>query len=175
VLNPAGVRFGSGEIYSVLERTEFAARIDETICVGQRRPQDEDERVLLFVKMRTGHKLDRALEQAIRATIKAALSARHVPAYILEVEEIPVSGLVVRVRCERRDRLMLVFVFVFVAMGQYTINGKKIEIAVKKIISGVRVTPSATVANPGSLEEYYKYQEIERFAQPSGRSKDAKL
>jgi len=142
VLNPSGVRFGSGEIYSVLERTEFAAHIDDTICVGQRRTQDVDERVLLFIKMRAGHKLDRALEQAIRAAIKAALSARHVPAYILEVEEIP-----------------------------YTINGKKIEIAVKKIVSGARVTPSATVANPESLEEYYKYQEIERFAQPSRSAK----
>jgi hypothetical protein len=91
VLNPSGVRFGSGEIYSVLERSEFAARIDDAICVGQRRPQDKDERVLLFIKMRPGQALDQPFEQAIRATIKGALSARHVPAYILEVKEIPVS------------------------------------------------------------------------------------
>jgi len=91
VLNPSGVRFGSGEIYSVLERSEFAARIDDAICVGQRRPQDEDERVLLFIKMRPDQKLDQSFEQAIRTAIRAVLSARHVPAHILEVKEIPVS------------------------------------------------------------------------------------
>jgi acetoacetyl-CoA synthetase len=93
VLNPSGVRFGSGEIYGVLERPVFAARIDDTICVGQRRPQDKDERVLLFIKMRAGHKLDAPFEEAIRAAIKAALSSRHVPAHIFEVKEIPVSCL----------------------------------------------------------------------------------
>jgi hypothetical protein len=36
VLNPSGVRFGSGEIYSVLERSELVACIDDAICVGQR-------------------------------------------------------------------------------------------------------------------------------------------
>ncbi len=46
-------------------------------------------------------------------------------------------------------------------------NGKKIEIAVKKIVSGMRVVPSATVANLESLESYYRYQDIEKFAQPS--------
>ena len=75
----------------MLERPEFAARIDDAICVGQRRPQDKDERVLLFVKMRVGYKLDQPFEQAIRAAIRQALSARHVPTHIFEVEQIPVS------------------------------------------------------------------------------------
>lgn len=75
----------------MLERSEFAARIDDAICVGQRRPQDKDERVLLFIKMRPGQKLDQPFEQAIRAAIRTALSARHVPAHIFEVKEIPVS------------------------------------------------------------------------------------
>ena len=92
VLNPSGVRFGSGEIYGVLERPEFSARIDDAICVGQRRPQDKDERVLLFVKMRAGHKLDPPFEEAIRAAIRTSLSRRHVPAYIFEVQELPVSA-----------------------------------------------------------------------------------
>ena len=88
VLNPSGVRFGSGEIYTVLER--FSALIDDSICVGQRRPADTDERVLLFIKMRAGHRLSGDVEQAIREAIRKALSARHVPKYIFEVEEIPV-------------------------------------------------------------------------------------
>ncbi|KAI9449443.1 acetoacetate-CoA ligase [Lactarius psammicola] len=148
VLNPSGVRFGSGEIYGVLERPTFSVRIDDAICVGQRRPQDKDERVLLFIKMRAGHKLDPPFEEAIRGAIRSALSSRHVPAYIFEVKELP-----------------------------YTVNGKKIEIAVKKIVSGMRVVPSATVANPESLESYYKYQDIEKLAQASkkGNGRDAKL
>ena len=93
MLNPSGVRFGSGEIYGVLERPVFSSRIDDTICVGQRRPQDKDERVLLFIKMRAGKKLDPQFEEAIRGAIKAALSRRHVPAHIFEVKEIPVSAL----------------------------------------------------------------------------------
>src|SRR6266404_8782700 len=79
VLNPSGVRFGSGEICGVLERPEFSTRIDDAICVGQRRPQDKDERVLLFIKMRAGQKLDPQFEEAIRAAIRSALSRRHVP------------------------------------------------------------------------------------------------
>ena len=91
MLNPSSVRFDSGEISSVLEWSEFAPRIDDAICVGQRRPQDEDERVLWFIKMRPYQRLDQSFEQAIRTAIRAVLSARHVPAHILEVKEIPVS------------------------------------------------------------------------------------
>lgn len=130
VLNPSGVRFGSAEIYSVLEK--FSGILEDSICVGQRRPQDIDEHVLLFVKMRAGHHFTRALEDEIRSSIRTRLSARHVPSYIFEVQEIP-----------------------------YTVNGKKIEIAVKQIVSGINVQPSATVANPESLCLYYKYRDLE--------------
>lgn len=88
VLNPSGVRFGSGEIYTVLE--QFSAVLDDSLCVGQRRPQDTDERVLLFVKMRKGEQFTEELEGKIRVAIRTALSARHVPAYLLEETDIPV-------------------------------------------------------------------------------------
>ncbi|KAF5355503.1 hypothetical protein D9758_006409 [Tetrapyrgos nigripes] len=134
VLNPSGVRFGSGEIYTILE--QFSDRIDDSLCIGQRRPNlDKDERVLLFVKMRETYKLDEALKNRIKEAIRKALSARHVPSFIFEVEDIP-----------------------------YTVNGKKIEIAVKQIVSGSNLTPSGTVANPDSLKLYYKYRDIESFA-----------
>ncbi|KAE9391898.1 acetoacetyl-CoA synthetase [Gymnopus androsaceus JB14] len=133
VLNPSGVRFGSGEIYTVLEK--FSSNIDDSICVGQRRPNiDKDERVLLFLKMRPGSKFTPSLEKQIRSLIRSALSARHVPQYIFEVEDIP-----------------------------YTVNGKKIEIAVKQIVSGSALKPSGTVANPESLQLYYKYNDIEKL------------
>lgn len=92
VLNPSGVRFGSGEIYTVLE--QFSSVLDDSLCVGQRRPQDADERVLLFVKMRKGEKFSGKLERNIRAAIRKALSARHVPAFVFEVADIPVRLLV---------------------------------------------------------------------------------
>jgi hypothetical protein len=74
----------------VLEKFTNAG-IDDTICVGQRRTQDKHERVLLFVKMRPGRALTKSLENEIRSAIKDALSARHVPDFIFQVEDIPVS------------------------------------------------------------------------------------
>jgi len=88
VLNPSGVRFGSGEIYSVLEI--FSDSIDDSLCIGQRRPQDKDERVLLFLKMRPGYKFTPELVADITTAIRKGLSARHVPSYIFEVSDIPV-------------------------------------------------------------------------------------
>ena len=88
VLNPGGVRFGSGEIYTVLET--FSVSIDDSLCIGQRRPQDKDERVLLFLKMRPGHKFTPELVLDIKTSIRKGLSTRHVPSYIFEVSDIPV-------------------------------------------------------------------------------------
>lgn len=94
VLNPSGVRFGSAEIYTVME--EFSNKIDDSLCVGQRRPQDLDERVLLFVKMREGHQFTRNLERKIKERIRTKLSPRHVPREVFEVADIPVSFLFLR-------------------------------------------------------------------------------
>lgn len=82
------MRFGSAEIYTVLE--EFREQLDDTLCIGQRRPEDKDERVLLFVKMRPAYKFDDVLVRRIKEAIRKALSARHVPSYIFEVSDIPV-------------------------------------------------------------------------------------
>ena len=88
VLNPSGVRFGSAEIYSVMD--QFKDQLDDTLCIGQRRPEDADERVLLFVKMRPGHQFGDALVARIKDSIRKALSARHVPSHVFEVQDIPV-------------------------------------------------------------------------------------
>lgn len=133
VLNPSGVRFGSAEIYGVLER-RFADRVADSLCVGQRRPGDADERVVLFLLMRRGCRFDRRLEAEVREAIARDLSKRHVPKYIFETPEIPT-----------------------------TVNMKKVELPVKQILSGVRVKPSGTLANPGSLEYYYQFAEVEKL------------
>lgn len=143
VLNPSGVRFGSAEIYTVLE--SFSDELDDSLCVGQRRAQDPDERVLLFLKMRSGHKLTPALIGRIKSAIRTSLSPRHVPAYVFDTTDIP-----------------------------YTVNGKKIEIAVKQIVSGSDLKPSGTVANPESLNLYYKYRDIEGLVGLKAKAK-AKL
>ncbi|KAH8093865.1 acetoacetate-CoA ligase [Cristinia sonorae] len=140
VLNPSGVRMGSAEIYSVLEA--FSTELEDSLCVGQRRPEDKDERVILFLKMRSGHKFTDELVEHIRKAIREARSPRHVPAFIFPVEDIP-----------------------------YTVNGKKIEIAVKQIVSGSTLKPSGTVANPESLKLYYKFRHLEDLDLVDGRGK----
>ncbi|KAI7968200.1 hypothetical protein EIK77_010370 [Talaromyces pinophilus] len=92
VLNPSGVRFGSADIYSVIER-HFSTRVQDALCVGQRRPQDDDERVMLFLLMRPGQKFDRRLVSEVKEAISKDLSKRHVPKYVFETPEIPVCHL----------------------------------------------------------------------------------
>lgn len=89
VLNPKGIRFGSAEIYSILD--QFSSLVEDSICVGQRRPQESDERVILFLKMRKGAKFDQELMRRIKTAIRTSLSSRHVPEVIVEVKDIPVS------------------------------------------------------------------------------------
>lgn len=128
VLNPSGVRFGSAEIYAV---TEKVAEIADSICVGQRRDCDADERVLLFVKMQPGSSLTPALEQRLKQAIRETYSSRHVPRFILEVADIP-----------------------------YTVNGKKCEINVKHIVNCRKAAVSGTVANPEALVLYEQFQKL---------------
>ena len=90
VLKPAGVRFGSAEIYNVLLR-HFAVEVEDALCVGRRREGDSDEVVVLFLKMGRGSRLDGGLEGRIRGVVRRELSARHVPGVIDECVEIPVT------------------------------------------------------------------------------------
>lgn len=57
----------------------------------QRRPADVDESVVLFVLMKPGKKFSQRLVNEIKAAIRKELSPRHVPKYIFETPEIPVS------------------------------------------------------------------------------------
>lgn len=70
----------------------FSDVVEDSLCVGQRRPEDVDERVLLFIKMRPGNTLSQSLEGDIKKVIMQNLSSRHVPSFILQVEDIPVSS-----------------------------------------------------------------------------------
>jgi acetoacetyl-CoA synthetase len=84
-----------------------------------------DVRVILFVKMKPGYSLTPEIENRIRQTIRTYASPRHVPAKILEVPAIP-----------------------------YTLNMKKVELAVKKVIDGKPVLNKDALSNPGALDYY---------------------
>ncbi len=90
-----------------------------------------DERVILFVKLAAGQALTEELKKKIMQQIRANCSPRHVPAVILETADIP-----------------------------YTLNGKKVEIAVKRIIHGQEVKNKDALANPDSLDNYKNRREL---------------
>jgi len=120
-LNPSGVRFGSAEIYNIVDEFD---EISDSVCVGQRTPDRSEERVVLFLKMVQGD-LTADLVKRLSSTIRSRLSARHVPALILPISDIP-----------------------------YTVNGKKVEVAIKRILVGEEVRNKGALANPECLELY---------------------
>ena len=83
-LNPGGVRLGTAEIYSVVEKFE---EIKESIVVGQ--SWKNDIRVILFVVLNKGYNLNDDIEEKIKKAIKINASPRHVPSKIISILEIP--------------------------------------------------------------------------------------
>jgi acetoacetyl-CoA synthetase len=126
VLNPGGVRIGTAEIYSQVEQFD---EVEEAICVGQE--WEDDVRVVLFLVMRAGHRLDEELRTRIRDVIKTNASPRHVPAKIVEVAEIP-----------------------------RTLSGKIVEVAVREVIHGRAVANTSALANPEALEHFRNRPEL---------------
>jgi len=90
-----------------------------------------DERVILFIKLNKKCIFTKNLTKQIKQSIRNNCSPRHVPAIVLETKDIP-----------------------------YTINGKKVEIAVKKIIHGDKVSNKDALANPESLDLYQNLNEL---------------
>ena len=88
-------------------------------------PFKGDERVILFLKLSSGSKLSEELLQRVKLQIRSELSARHVPHLIYETQDIP-----------------------------YTTNGKKVEVAVKKVLCGEEVKSRGSLVNPDSLDLY---------------------
>ncbi len=122
VLKPSGVRIGTAEIYTQMEKLEEVA---DSLAVGQN--WQDDQRVILFVKLTPGHHLTEELKERIRKTLRENASPRHVPALILETPDIP-----------------------------YTFSMKKVESSVTNILNGRPVANQDALINPGSLEYYEK-------------------
>ena len=93
---------------------------------------ENDIRVVLFVKMQPDHTLTEELRNTIKQNIRNNVSPRHVPAKIIPVADIP-----------------------------YTINMKKVELAVKNIIEGNPVTNRDALANPEALDLYRDLPELQ--------------
>jgi acetoacetyl-CoA synthetase len=129
-LNPGGVRIGTAEIYSVVERID---EVEESVAIGQLWPPENptDTRIVLFVKLRSGYTLEDALEERIRHEIRRHASPRHVPMRIVQVADIP-----------------------------RTKNGKVVELAVKAAVHGMPVAHTEALANPEALELFRNLEEL---------------
>jgi acetoacetyl-CoA synthetase len=92
----------------------------------------DDVRVILFVKLTSGFELTEELKAKIKQTIRTNASPRHVPAKILSIPDVP-----------------------------YTLNMKKVELAVKKIIEGRPVLNKDALSNPQALDYYADLKELQ--------------
>jgi acetoacetyl-CoA synthetase len=93
------------------------------------RPIEGDVDVILFVKMKDNEEMGIDRKKQIKDLIKKNTTPRHVPREIIVVKDIP-----------------------------YTRSGKKVELAVARILAGKAVTNVEALANPESLNEYYQYK-----------------
>ena len=125
-LNPGGVRIGTAEIYQSINSISY---ISDSLAVGQ--SINQDERIVLFVKLKENEYLNEDRKNEISSAIKYKCSPKHVPSVIVSIEDIP-----------------------------YTLNGKKVEIAVKNIIHGIEPKNKSSLSNPESLEYYKNIAEI---------------
>ncbi len=91
-----------------------------------------DVRVVLFVQMAEGVDLTDDLKKKIRTLIRTNASPRHVPAKIVAVPEVI-----------------------------YTLNMKKVELAVKKVIQGQEVLNKDALSNPEALDFYASIKELQ--------------
>jgi acetoacetyl-CoA synthetase len=119
-LNPGGVRIGTAEIYRHVEQLDD---IVESIVIGQE--WEDDVRVVLFVILKPGVELDENLQTLIRRTVREKCTPRHVPARIIQVDEIP-----------------------------RTKSGKIVELAVREVVHDRAVKNVHSLANPEALELY---------------------
>jgi acetoacetyl-CoA synthetase len=128
VLNPGGVRIGTAEIYRQVEQLPDVL---ESLVIGQK--WENDERIVLFVKLREGLALDAARTDAIRAHIRRNTTSRHVPARVVQVTDIP-----------------------------RTKSGKIVELAVRDVVHGRAVKNREALANPEALEQFRNRLELEQ-------------
>lgn len=127
-LKPGGVRIGTAEIY---QQVESFPDILESLATGLRR--DGDEQIVLFIRMKPGKTLDASLIADLKQRLRTHTSPRHVPAFVLEVPDLP-----------------------------RTISGKISEVAVRNIINNLPLKNTAALANPESLAFFRNCPELQQ-------------
>jgi len=125
-LNPGGVRIGTAEIYRQVENLH---EVEEAIVIGQE--WQSDTRVVLFVRLAPDATLDQALIDIIKARIRDGCTARHVPAKVIQVADIP-----------------------------RTKSGKIVELAVRDVVHGRPIKNKEALANPQALDLYADLPEL---------------
>ena len=129
-LNPGGVRIGTAEIYRQVEQLP---EVIESVAVGQEIDGGApgDVRIVLFVRLQHGLKLDEALSDKITTQLRENTTPLHVPKKIIQVEDIP-----------------------------RTISGKISELAVREVIHGRPVKNTEALANPQALRLYERLPQL---------------
>jgi acetoacetyl-CoA synthetase len=123
----------------IYRAVEALPEVAESLVVGVERPGG-DYYLPMFLVPRAGYALTDALRAAIRAQIATVVSPRHVPDEIVAVPAIP-----------------------------RTLNGKKLEVPVKKLLMGVpleQAVGAGVVANPESLGFFVEFAQAHG---PAGR------
>ena len=120
-INRHGIRMGTAELYRAVEALPevLDSLVVDLEYLGR------ESYMPLFVVLREGLVLDDVLDARIKAEIRTALSARHVPNEVLQVSAVP-----------------------------RTLSGKKMELPIKKLLLGHRLDQVANpgaMANPDSL------------------------
>jgi acetoacetyl-CoA synthetase len=139
-ITPRGTCIVSGRSDSTLNRGGVRMGTSEFYRIVEELPEVQDSlvidtgelgregRLLLFVVLRAGATLDEALRARIVSTLRRELSPRHVPDAIHAIAEVP-----------------------------RTLNGKKVEVPVKRILAGVppeRAVSRDALANPEALAAF---------------------
>ena len=117
-LNPGGVRIGTAEIYRQVEQLPDVL---ESLVFGQ--DVGDDVRIVLLVRLVDGVDLDDDLVADIKARIRTGCTPRHVPAVVVQVDDLP------------RTR-----------------SNKLAELAVADRVNGREVRNTSALANPEALE-----------------------
>jgi acetoacetyl-CoA synthetase len=133
-LNRGGVRMGTSEFYRVVEAVPEVAEslIIDTTGYQTGRGQCADK-LFLFVVLREDAELDDALRQKIRDRIRSELSPRYVPDEIFAVNEVP-----------------------------HTLNGKKLEVPVKRLFQGLPLSQAVSKEAVGNFAAMEPFVELAR-------------
>jgi acetoacetyl-CoA synthetase len=102
----------------------------DSLVIGQN--WKNDVRIILFLVLKHNLNLTLEMKEKIKSEIKRGLSTRHVPAKIIQIDEVP-----------------------------RTINMKKVEVAVTRLINGESVDNKEALANPETLEQFMDLNELQ--------------